>query len=170
METQLLPSTLYAKVQRQHQWKNFCSVRRRRLNHLWLGHEIHLFTLLACTSTYQMTPLHPLPWGCGVYDVINSTMFWVPTLRRGIFVSEIVQLDKVSILSISTQSVDENKVVACSIWSPGKEVNILQRSKEKINGITSLVYDVVDSTTYALDIEFIQSPIVHALIHIKWFL
>jgi hypothetical protein len=170
MGTQLLPSTLYAKVQGQHQWKNFRSLRRRRLNYLWFGHEIHPLTLLACTNTYQMTPLHPLLWGCRVYDVINSTMFWVPILGRGISPLEIVRLDKVSSLLALAQIVDEDKVVARSIWSPSKGINVPQRYTKKMNGGTSPVYDVVDLITYDLDIEHIQSPIVHALIRIKWLL
>jgi hypothetical protein len=167
MGTELLPSTLYAKIQGQHQWKNFRILQCHRLNHLWFGHNIHPVILISCTSTYQMTLKHSLPSGCWVYDVVNSTMFWDPTIGRGISPSEIVQLDKASSLSTSTQRVEEDRVDACSIWSPKKGANNLQKCRKKINGRTSTIYDVVDSTTSNLDNKPIQSPIVHAFICIK---
>lgn len=118
----------------------------------------------------QMIPLHLLSWGCWVYNVVNSTMFWVPSLRRSISPSKIVQLYKTSSLLASIQRVNEDRVVTSSIWSLIKGINVPQRCRDRINGRTSLVHDIVDSTTSDLDNEYIQSRIVYALICIKWFL
>jgi hypothetical protein len=58
-------------------------------------------------------------------------------------------------------------VVTCSIWSPKKGVNSLQRCKEKINGRASQVYNVIDSTTSKLDTRFLHSSLFQAQIFIK---
>ena len=123
MGTKLLLSTIYyyAKIEVQHQWKNFHILQCHRFYYLWYGHSILPLTLISCTSTSQMTPKHPLPWGCWVYDVVNSTMFWIPNLWRGISPSTIVWLDRASHWSTSIWIVDEDRVVACSIWSQKRD-------------------------------------------------
>jgi hypothetical protein len=118
----------------------------------------------------QMTPKHPLPWGCWVYDVVTSTMFGVPTFWTSIIPSQIIWLDKASCLLASTERNNENRALVCSIWSLQKGINNLQRCREKINGRTIPFYDVVDSTTSNLDMRFIHSSLFHTAILLKWFL
>jgi hypothetical protein len=43
----------------------------------------------------------------------------------------------------------------------------MQRYKDNINGKTSVLYNVIESTTYDLDIIFIHSLSIHALVLIK---
>jgi hypothetical protein len=117
-----------------------------------------------------MIPKHPLPWDCWVYDVVNSTTFWVLTFWIGISPSQVFGLDKTSSLLAFSKRINEDRMVACSIWSPQKGINNPQRCTEKINGRTFPAYNIVDSTTSNLDIRLIHSPLIHAEILVNWVL
>jgi hypothetical protein len=62
----------------------------------------------------------------------------------------------------SAKRIDEDRLVACSIWSLQKGLNNPQSCREKSNGRTSPIYNVVVSTTSNLDMRFIHSPLIHA--------
>jgi hypothetical protein len=118
-------------VQGEDQWKNFSSLWRHRLNHFKYGHGLHPLTLLDAAILIKwilhiyflgvhMTPKHRVPWGCWVYDVKTSTMFWAPTFWTSIIPSQVVGLDKASSLFASTQRLKGDRVVASdqpiNIW------------------------------------------------------
>jgi hypothetical protein len=67
-----------------------------------------------------------LPWDNAGRRNLPGT----PTLGRGIFPSIGFQLDKPLNLSASFQRVDEDRVVACSIWSPVWGIIVIQRYKD----------------------------------------
>jgi hypothetical protein len=64
-----------------------------------------------------------LPW-----DITgHGDPLGVPTLERGIFPLIHIQLEKKNSLLVPTQRIDEDRVVACSIWSLDQGVIIPQR-------------------------------------------